>query len=173
MVRFDSPSRCSAGSQISFRWYGFPQCNLGEDLDAAVEKLISAVSGENRVWNPYARAMVNAEFKRRIQKAAAGKLKPVDEVKPIDVANPPPLYEIRWQEIPVTEVDSQGNQIHKQVLVRMYHSEPSSLPAYFVGHHAHEKLVDVEDVNAVQQDEIRAAIRWHNHGEGSLWGIAT
>lgn len=116
--------------------------------------------------------MAKAEFKQRLKKAMGGRLNPVDEVTPVDVQNPPPLYEIRWQNIPVTERDNEGVISHKQVLVRMYHSEPAVAPEYFIGHHAHEKLVDVEDVNGAQQVEIGVAVRWYAHGEDSTWGIA-
>lgn len=116
--------------------------------------------------------MAKAEFKQRLKKAMAGRLNPVDEVTPVDVRNPPPLYEIRWQHIPVTERDSEGVTSHAQVLVRLYHSEPTITPGYFVGHHAHEKLLDVDDINASQQVEIGVAIKWYIHGESSRWGIA-
>lgn len=172
MPRYDAPSRCGVLGGASFRWYGYPQCAIGDDLDTALEVLLSAVSKPGRVWSPSAKAMVKAEFKQRLKKAIAGRLKPVDEVTPVDVQNPPPLYEIRWQHIPVTERDEQGVITHAQVLVRMYHSEPIAAPDHFVGHHAHEKLLDVDDINATQQAEIGIAIKWYNQGEGDRWGIA-
>lgn len=172
MPRYDAPSRCSVPNGANFRWYGFPQCAVGDDLDTALEVLLTAISRPGRVWSPSARAMVKAEFKQRLKKAMTGRLNPVDEVTPVDVQNPPPLYEIRWQHIPVTERDSEGVISHAQVLVRMYHSEPAITPDYFVGHHAHEKLLDVDDINASQQVEIGVAIKWYIHGKDSRWGIA-
>lgn len=117
--------------------------------------------------------MAKAEFKQRLNKAAKGRLDPVDEVPPVDVKNPPPLYEIRWQHLPVTERNDEGVISHKQVLVRLYHSEPEAVPDYFIGHHAHEKVTNVADVNETQQIEIQIAVKWYAHGEDSNWGIAS
>lgn len=147
-------------------------CTAGDDVETAVGVLFSAVSRDGRVWNPFAAQMTRSEFKRRLQKAEQGKLRPVDEVKPVDVRNPPPLYEIRWQGINVTSLASDGTQTFGEVAVRMYHSEPEAVPGHFVGHHAHEKDIDAADVNAAQQAEIRTAIGWHDHGVSSNWGIA-
>lgn len=134
--------------------------------------LFAAVAAPGRVWNPFAAQMVKSEFKSRILKAQQGRLRPVDEVKPVDVINPPPLYEIRWQGISVTTRNSDGTQVFGEALVRMYHSEPLTAPGHFIGHHAHEKKIDVPDVNTEQQQEIKTAIGWHNQGISTNWGIA-
>lgn len=170
--RFDAPSRCSGPSSPTFRWYGYPQCPVGDDLDTAVDVLMAAVSPPGRVWNPWSGTIVRREFRRRIERAAEGDLKPIDEVKPVDITNPPPFYEIRWQGIAVTEMQDDGSQTFGQVIVRMYHSEPPAVPEHFIGHHAHEKNVTVDDVNAAQNDEISTAIGWYEHGIDSNWGIA-
>lgn len=172
VTRYDAPSRCSARQPVTFRWYGFPSCGEGDDVSTAVEVLFSSIAGSGRVWNPYAAQMARSEFKRRIEKAQRGELRPVDEVKPVDVVNPPPLYEIRWQGIHVTGRRADGSQYFQDAKVRLYHSEPASTPTHFVGHHAHEKDLAAADVNAAQQQEIRTAIGWHNHGAPSNWGIA-
>lgn len=118
--------------------------------------------------------MARSEFKARIKKASEGRLRPVDEVKPVDVRNPPPLYEIRWQRINVTDLGPDGvSPSFGEAIVRMYHSEPTSKPGYFIGHHAHENLIDVADVNASQQIEINRAIAWYNQGEPTGWGTAS
>ncbi|MEV7608621.1 hypothetical protein AB0N61_03970 [Microbacterium sp. NPDC089320] len=117
--------------------------------------------------------MVRAEFKKRLEKAQRGELEPVDEVKPVDVLNPPPLYEIRWQDIAVTDRLDDGTQRFGKVVVRLYHSEPVARPGHFVGHHAHEKDVDAADVYAAQDAEIDVAIGWYNHGADDFWGIAS
>ncbi len=173
MTNYDLPSRCSGPGAPTFRWYGYPSCDDGEDVRVAVDRLMASISGGKRVWNPYAAGMARSEFKKRIEKAQRGELQPVDEVKPVDVKNPPPLYEIRWTGISVTEREGDGTQSHSTAQVRMYHSEPSAVPDHFVGHHVHEKRLDVKDVNGEQQKEIRAAINWYAHGEPSNWGIAT
>ncbi|MEO7016212.1 MAG: hypothetical protein ABI130_11050 [Leifsonia sp.] len=103
--------------------------------------------------------------------AALGELEPVDEVKPVDVRNSPPLYEIRWQGISVTDLVD-GRPVHSAVLVRMYHSEPLPAPGYFIGHHVHEKLIDVDDISETQQEEINIAKSFHDLGETTDWGIA-
>jgi hypothetical protein len=127
----------------------------------------------NRLWNPYAEAMVKSEFKKRIEKAAAGQLKPIDEVKGVDEDHVQPLYEIRWQEVPVTERESPGSpQVHLQVLVRLYHSEPVSDPDYFIGHHIHQKVVGPGvDVNGQQDVEIAVARGIYDVGEGVRWHL--
>lgn len=173
MTTYDASSRCSGPSTPTFRWYGYPTCEVGADITTAVDVLFEAVKRPGRVWNPYAAQMARSEFKKRIERAEKGKLRPVEEVKPVDVQNPPPLYEIRWQAISVTEVDADGKQSFGEAVVRMYHSEPSSVPGHFVGHHAHEKDLSVDDVNQAQQQEIKTAIGWHDHGVSHNWGIAS
>lgn len=172
MPRYDAKSRCSGPDAPVFRWYGSPGCQVGDDVETAVDVLFDAISPPGRLWNPYAKSIVRAEFRKRIEKAERGELQPVDEVKPVDVSHPPPLYEIRWQDIAVTTRESDGTQSFGEALVRMYHSEPTSRTGHFVGHHAHEKDVTVADVNAAQQLEIAKAIVHYKAGESSKWGIA-
>lgn len=117
--------------------------------------------------------MVRAEFRQRLLKASEGKLVPVDEVKPVDISNPPPLYEIRWIDVAVTDIDSQGSTSFGRVHVRLYHSEPPEAPNHFIGHHAHEKNVELDDVRGAQDAEIQTAIGWYRHGYNERWGIAT
>lgn len=116
--------------------------------------------------------MVRSEFTNVLTRATRGELKPIDEVKPVDIANPPPMYELRWQDIAVTNRDATGALTHSTVVVRLYHSEPDEAPGYFVGHHAHEKDVATADVRGAQNDEIATALGWYQHGKDSLWGIA-
>jgi hypothetical protein len=82
------------------------------------------------------------------------------------------MYEIRWQDIAVTERDEAGAQRFGAVVVRLYHSEPPAVPDHFIGHHAHEKDVSAEDVNETQNQEIATAVGWYEHGIDSNWGIA-
>lgn len=82
------------------------------------------------------------------------------------------MYEIRWQGVNVTDRLADGSQRFSTVVVRMYHSEPPEVPTHFVGHHAHEKDVTVDDVNAAQNEEIATAVGWWSHGKESRWGIA-
>lgn len=155
---------------MEFRWFGLPKARAGEDLDAATEAFMAALKPEGRVWNPFAERMARSEFRDRVQAAARGELVPVDEVKPVDVRYPPPLYEIRWQGISVTDRIGDG-LVHSTALVRMYHSEPSRVPDHFIGHHVHEKLLNVDDINDEQNFEIRVAKRLYDLGESDNWGI--
>ncbi|TFD41767.1 hypothetical protein E3T37_03690 [Cryobacterium sp. TMT2-10] len=114
--------------------------------------------------------MAKVEFERRIEKAKRGQLRPVAEVKAVDVENPPPLYEIRWQTINVTSVVD-GVSIFGKALVRLYHSEPDTVPGHFIGHHIHEKDL-VGDVNDAQDQEINIAKKFYDSGQPAFWGIA-
>lgn len=172
MPSFSQPSRCSRGSSVRLRWYGVPSCELGDDFGATEAALFEAISRPGRVWSPYAAAMAKAEFRRRLVAATEGRLTPIDQVKPVDVRRPPPLYEIRWQGVTVTERDQAGRVTHGTALVRLYHSEPPEAPSFFIAHHAHEKLIDVPDVNAAQQVEIEIAVKLHDQGRPSGWGVA-
>lgn len=172
MRPFNAPSRCSGGQAVGFRWYGFPTCEAAEDkdLEVATEAFFTALDSPGRVWNPHSRTMAKMEFQRRVQKAGRGELEPLDEVKPVDEKNPPPLYEIRWQTIGVTtRVD--GVTKHAQTIVRLYHSEPTGVPTHFVGHHIHEKLIS-DDTWSAQNAEIEIAKAFYHAGESTLWGIA-
>lgn len=172
MTRYDASSRCSGPGAPAFRWYGFPACEVGADVEAAVSKLMAVISSEGRVWNPWSGTIVRREFRSRILRASKGELLPVDEVKPVDINQPPPMYEIRWQDVDVAELLPDGSQRFAKVVVRMYHSEPTGVPDYFIGHHAHEKDLDADDINAAQDEEIRTALGWYQHGFESGWGIA-
>lgn len=90
----------------------------------------------------------------------------------MDIRHPPPLYEIRWQGLNITELAPDGVQSFATISVRMYHSEPPSAPSHFVGHHVHEKRIDVDDINATQQIEIKKAVKLHDQGRAIAWGIA-
>jgi len=130
-----------------------------------------AISPPGRVWNPWTSTMVRREFRKRVEAGQRGELKPVSEVKHVDERNPPPLYEIRWQDIAVTTVVD-GSKTFGEVLVRMYHSEPVGMPSHFIGHHIHEKHVDVADINGAQDEEIAIAKKFYDAGEPGNWGIA-
>jgi hypothetical protein len=170
MTRFDAPSRCTQRAALDFRWYGFPKAANGKDLEVATDAFMEALSGPSRLWNPYNKAMVRSEFRDRVAAAKNGQLKPVDHVKSVDEDNPPPLYEIRWQDVTVTERTENGGLAHPTVLVRMYHSEPPAVPTFFIGHHIHQKVTD-GDVNAQQDAEIAIAKKFYDSGEPHLWGV--
>lgn len=165
------PSRCSSSSQLHFHWFDGTLADK-DALDRATEAFMDMLRQPNRLWNPYAEVLVKAEFRKRIEKAERGLLKPIDEVKGVDEGHLQPLYEIRWQEVPVTERESpESPPVHLQVMVRLYHSEPVSEPEYFIGHHVHQKVIGPGvDVYGQQDAEIAVArglydlgisVRWH------------
>ena len=154
-----------------FRWYGYPTAGVGDDIDVATDAFMTAITPVGRVWNPWSGAMVREEFRDRIVAAERGELEPIDEVKSVDEENPPPLYEIRWQGISVTDIQN-GVQRHGTILVRLYHSEPEVLPRHFIGHQIHEKNVETDDVYGAQDAEIAIAKRYYDAGERIAWGVA-
>ncbi len=166
------PSRCSSSCQIQFHWFD-GTFSERRALDRATEAFMTVLRQPNRLWNPYAEAMVKSEFKKRIEKASAGLLKPIEEVKGVDEEHLQPLYEIRWQEVPVTERESpEASPVYKVVLVRLYHSEPASEPGFFIGHHIHQKVVGPGiDIFAEQDAEIAVARRIYDMGEGVRWRL--
>lgn len=166
------PSRCSSSCAVRFHWFD-GTVSEKEALDRAIEVFMEVLRQPNRLRNPYAETIAKSEFKKRIQKASAGLLKPVDEVKGVDEDHVQPLYEIRWQDIPVTERESpEAPTVHKSILLRLYHSEPESEPDYFIGHLVHQKVIDPGvDVYAHQTAEMDVARRIYDLGEGVRWHL--
>ncbi len=173
MGKFDKPSRCSSGSPLKFRWFGFPQAGEGHDLAVVLEKFQSVISAPNRLTNGYIWGMAKAEVKNRIQLAANGKLRAPAQIKPVDTSNPPPLYEIRWQGITVQELQSDGTKVDLSLLIRMYHSEPAEAPVHFIAHHIHEKDLSIPTkANERQTIEIEVAKKYFDLGKPVFWGIS-
>lgn len=173
MGNFDGPSRCSGGSLLKFRWFGFPQAVEGQDLAVVLEKFQSIIAAPNRLTNGYVWGMAKAEVKNRIQLAANGKLRAPAQIKPVDTSNPPPLFEIRWQGITVQEVQPDGTKLDLSILVRMYHSEPAEAPVHFIAHHIHEKDVsNPSKANERQTTEIGVAKKYFDLGKPVFWGIS-
>lgn len=155
---------------MQFHWFDGALSTEGA-LDRAVAALVDAIQKPHRLWSPYGLIMAKSEFRNRLQKAASGLLKPVDEVKGVDEVHVQPLYEIRWQGIDVLDrEDETSRPVHHKVLVRLYHSEPLAAPDFFIGHHAHEKILDAsEGVHAAQDAEIAVARNLHDLGAGVRW----
>lgn len=170
-------SRCSSASRLKFHWFDGADLGGKDAIEVAVERCFDAVKGENRVWSPYSEIMIRAEFRKRLEAACQGRLIPVDEVKEAGRDPSVPLYEIRWQNgIHVTERDPENSQLsHPSVLVRMYHSEPVSMPDYFIGHHSHEKRIDADNrtISRWQTEEVRIAQQKYRLGEKTDWDIVS
>lgn len=174
MGKFDRPSRCTYGIPVTFRWYGAPSASEGQDLEVALVKFQMVIEQPSRVTNGYIWAAARAEIKQKLELASQGKLTPPRQIDVIDGSNPPPLYEIRWQNITIQELQLDGTLIDLSLIVRMYHSEPFEAPHHFIGHHIHEK--DISDPNTVkelQNSEISVARGYFEHGLPTFWGISS
>lgn len=116
--------------------------------------------------------MAVTEIKKLINLAERGGLRAPKQINSVDRRGSVPLFEIRWQHIRVQETKDDGALKTSRILVRMYHSEPEIVPGYFVGHHIHEKdLSSRVDINTEQNNEIRVARNYYEHGKPSLWGL--
>ena len=170
----DDSSRSNAcrGRRVDFYWYGGGNGTAQEHITLAVEALMGAIKApENRRWNPYQEALIRAKFKKRLEKAAEGKLYPPEELKSLrgeDV-----LFEIRWSqgEISVNEV----NRVGIPVEVRLIHAQPyDQLGRCILGLHAHEKVIiegDPAATKAAQDAEIDIAERRFISGYPTHWGV--
>ena len=124
----------------------------------------------NRRWNPHLETMNRAHFKKRLERAAKGKLYPPEELKSLrgdDV-----LFEIRWSqgEISVNEV----NRVGIPVEVRLIHAQPEQLDRCILGLHAHEKVIikgDPAATKAAQDAEIDKAEYLLISGYSTHWGV--
>lgn len=116
--------------------------------------------------------MAAAEFKQLITVAEAGLLVPDRQVKAVDINNPPPFFELRWQGISVQEINHEGNLVDRRLIVRMYHSEPDEAPMHFIGHHIHEKVISGDaSVWLLQNEEIATAVGFYRSGISTKWGL--
>lgn len=173
-MTFDrSHSRCSKPGQNAFHWFDCIQRPEEDPIETAVQRFVDAIRTD-RLLNPYAEIALEEACRARLQRASRGDLKPVFEVEGVDEERPAPLYEIKWKDLAVTDRDpgSPTGVKHSQIEVRMYHSEPESLPQHLIGHHVHEKDVSVpEEVNTRQDAEIAIARNYYHIGESTRWGL--
>jgi len=169
----DDSSRSNAclGLPADFYWYGGGIGTAQEHISLAVNALMAAIKKPaNRRWNPYLDQINRAHFKKRLQRAAKGKLYPPEELKSLrgdDV-----LFEIRWSqgEISVNEV----NRVGIPVEVRLIHAQPERLGRCILGLHAHEKVIiegDSAATKAAQDAEIGIAESLLNSGYSTHWGV--
>jgi len=169
----DNSSRSNAclDLPVDFYWYGGGNGTGQAHITLAVEALMGAIKAPaNRRWNPYLDQINRAHFKKRLQRAAKGKLYPPEELKSLrgdDV-----LFEIRWSqgEISVNEV----NRVGIPVEVRLIHAQPERLGRCILGLHAHEKVIiegDSAATKAAQDAEIDIAERRFISGYRTHWGV--
>ncbi|MGP1497867.1 MAG: hypothetical protein ACTTI9_05015 [Schaalia odontolytica] len=172
----DDSSRSNAclGLPVDFYWYGGGNGTAQEHITLAVEALMGAIKApENRRWNPHQEALIRANFKKRIEKAAEGKLRPPGELKSLrgDVT----LFEIRWWDITVREAHPSGIDSYASVEVRLIHAQPfDQLGLCILGLHAHEKVIiegDSVATKAAQDAEIDIAEYLLISGYPTRWGV--
>lgn len=169
-----SRSNACVGVPVDFYWFGGGDGTADHHIALAVEALMSAIKAPpKRLWNPFQESIIRAEFRKRLEKAAQGKLQPPEELKPLRGGGS--LFEIRWQAIPVREVVSEELQAARKVEVRLIHAQPfDELGLCILGLHAHEKTI-VEDDRAAtkdaQDDQIDIAEQLYASGYPTCWGV--
>nr|WP_296534085.1 hypothetical protein [uncultured Actinomyces sp.] len=172
----DNSSRSNAclDLPVDFYWYGGGNGTTQEHISLAVNALMAAIKAPmNRRWNPYQETMIRVTFRKRLEKAAQGKLRPPGELK--SLRGGATLFEIRWRDINVREVNPLGNDSYAQVDVRLIHAQPyDQLGLCILGLHAHEKVIIEGDrvaTNARQDAEIAIAESLLNSGYSTCWGV--
>lgn len=175
MSQFEVRSNVCLGVQVPFYWIDNASMSEDEHLVEAVDALFAAIQLPGvRLWSPHSAAMVRATFKKRLQKAARGELRPPRELKPVGSGRPT-LYEIRWSGISVRERDEDGGpDAYFDVEIRMLHGEPDELGLCFLGLHAHEKQYwgSSDEIKAAQDAEIQVARNRYIVGEARFWGVS-
>lgn len=164
-------SMCSKGIPIDFFWR---DCCDGEHIKAAVDTLVDLVfSGPNRLRDAWRESEVRGQFTARLENAAAGKLKPIDHVKPIGRGQRSHLnlFEIRWPGVRVKERAGSTPRF-VDIEVRLYYIDLEDRCAV-VGLHAHEKGTEgsQDDIADAQDAAIDEAIKIFQDGHPSRWGI--
>lgn len=172
----DNSSRSNAclDLPVDFYWYGGGNGTAQEHISLAVNALMAAIKAPmNRRWNPYQETMIRATFRKRLEKAAQGKLRPPGELK--SLRGGATLFEIRWRDINVREVNPLGNESYAQVEIRLIHAQPyDQLGLCILGLHAHEKVViegNPAATKARQDAEIDTAEQLLISGYRTCWGV--
>lgn len=159
---------------LEFYWVDNPSLNPADHIDEAVDRLFDAISEPGvRLWSPESAILMKRNFRKRIENATAGKLKPRSEFKPVGDGRLP-IFEIIWSGLAVRErgIDGSPDQ-YKDVEVRLLHGEPLALGLCAVGLHCHEKFIagTQAEVHAAQDEEIGRAQAIYREAEPRLWGV--
>lgn len=160
-------SYCTYQARVDIYWRHLADPAERAHIEAIVASLIAALSGPTRRWSPHNIAMVKAEFRKRLEKAARGQLHPVDELKSLRSGRGS-LYEIRWNHINVVD-DDNGKHVHSKTNARLIHAEPNELGIAMLGLVAHEKRPGSPKQD--QDDRIDEAERIFNAGLSTVWGV--
>lgn len=172
MHLYEIPSRCRSGTPIKFRWYGEPQAKCGDDIEGLRAAFVNAIRRENRLLSEHLLATAWIEIHAKVERAIKGNLRSSSHLKQVDRYRLPAIFEIRWQDISILEIQPNGSLRQLNLLIRMYHSEPAEVPDYFIGHHIHEKVIlKSTETTALQNDEIGLARQYLEQGRSKLWGI--
>lgn len=175
MAQLEVRSNVCLGVKVPFYWVNNASTIEDEHLAEAVDALFDAIQIPGvRLWSPHSAALVRAVFKKRLQKATRGELRPPGELKSVGSGRPT-LYEIRWSGIAVRERDDAGGpDAYFDVEVRLLHGEPDELGLCFLGLHAHEKQYwgSDDEIKAAQDAEIEVARNRYLIGETSSWGVS-
>ncbi|WP_143233217.1 hypothetical protein [Actinomyces ruminis] len=167
-------SNACGGLEVDFYWYHGGGGTTDDHIALAVDALMAAIKTPAcRLWNPYNERLTRAMFKKRLEKAAQGKLRPPQELKSLRGADI--LFEIRWTDVNVHERPTDGPERHITVEVRLIHAQPyDALGLCILGLHAHEKTIIIDDEKAtkdIQDGQIDIAERRLLSGRSECWGV--
>ncbi len=172
MENFQLRSRCTQGFPVNFRWFGEPAALLGLDIETLLYKFEEIARAQDNQIHEQVLVIARAEIRNRVERACKGKLRSTHHIKWVDRNNLPPMFEMRWQGITLTVPKNSGSKRFRNLLIRMYYSEPGTNPHYFIGHHIHEKNIsDPERTKVLQNMEIQIAREFCKAGQESNWGI--
>ncbi len=166
------PSRCSSGNPVDFWWFGDQNTDNGGNLDKFLTHFERTFCRKNLILNDFTISAARAEIRGLLERAMQGRLKPIKQIKVLAGKSIPTLFEIRWQNIPMAELQPNGEIKTVYLMFRMYHSEPEEVPGFFIAHHIHEKDVSQqEEIRAKQNKEIAVARRYFELGKTIKWGL--
>jgi hypothetical protein len=158
------------GAPVMFRWFGDVPVSRDNHLSAATESFLHVIEAPGRFYDDFAVSTLVAEFQFRILQAMRGQLSGTRKIKTIALFPAPPLFEIRWNNMTVTERNSDGSVAPTRLAVRLYHSEPKELQGCFIGHLVHEKKPDLLPSEKQAQNEmITSAANFYLTGRPTLW----
>ena len=142
---------------IHYHWYTeYPDESGPMDL---FRDLVSQVQVD-----PYLEAHIIGEFASMLSRMTKGKLKAMDEIKPVRISASEPLFELR------ATFPLQGSE---EFILRVYNAEPPSIGSTVIGLHMHRKVIVGSDseIKALQNLEINKAVQAYYRGKPGQWGL--
>jgi len=172
-VANSSKSNACLRLPVDFYWYGGGDGTQEQHIALAVEALMAALKKRHRCRNPFNERFTQAEFRKRLEKAACGDLQPPEEIKSLRAGDI--LFEIRWAGIPVHERPPTGPERYTTAEVRLIHAQPyDELGLCVLGLHAHEKAIidgDAQATKRLQDYQIDLAEQLFSSGRSTCWGV--